>query len=79
VSCTTATACMGVGQYTPDGTSNPLTLAESWNGASWTISATPNPSDEASFDGVSCVHSTCVAVGQVQRGVQQTLAERGAV
>jgi len=41
------------------------TLAERWNGASWTIQPTPNRAAGAELRGVSCPSaSTCTAVGQ---------------
>jgi hypothetical protein len=55
---------MAVGGYT--GTSGPgQTLAELWNGATWTIQATVNPGVRSDgLSGVSCVAaSACTAVG----------------
>jgi hypothetical protein len=58
-----------------------MTLVEQWNGTSWSILPTPNPSDAiASYlFGVSCptVH-TCTAVGYYENtsSVDLTLAER---
>jgi hypothetical protein len=76
VSCTSASACTAVGFY-----QNPLeslegTLAERWNGTSWTIQSTPNPSGSSLSDlfGVSCTSaSNCTAVGS---SATSTLAER---
>jgi hypothetical protein len=60
VSCTSATACTAVGHYT-DSNGSELTLAERWNGTTWTIQRTPG---EGSLNGVSCTSSTaCTAVG----------------
>ncbi|MFN2607437.1 MAG: hypothetical protein ABR511_06010 [Acidimicrobiales bacterium] len=68
VSCPAPGTCTAVGssqaflkkQY-------PVTLAERWNGASWTVQPTPNPVDGArgaSFVSVSCpTASACTAVG----------------
>ena len=69
VSCTSATACTAVGDYVNrDGTQ--VTLAERWNGTSWTIQSTPNPTGAqyagwtATLQGVSCTSATaCTAVG----------------
>ncbi len=67
VSCSSSTACTAVGRY--EGTSfpaEPQTLAERWNGTSWTVQSTPNPSETGSSNllGVSCFSSTsCTAVG----------------
>jgi hypothetical protein len=72
VSCSSANACIAVGWYAtgqlfPQGLS---TLAERWDGMSWTLERTPNPPGIASntmgarLDGVSCVSDTaCTAVG----------------
>ena len=66
VSCTTATACIAVGQTDaspPE--SNGSTLAEQWNGSAWTIQTTPNPPGGGSLLSVSCTTATaCTAVGQ---------------
>ncbi len=88
VSCTSATACTAVGSY-GNADSQYATLAERWDGTSWTIQATPNPTagpssgSGASFGGVSCPSATsCVAVGTNYFGsdpnaaaTQMTLAE----
>ncbi len=79
VSCTSATACTAVGNYT-DGTGATATLAERWNGTAWTIQTTPNPSaaTNSGLNGVSCTSATaCTAVGYVQNsaGSYATLAE----
>jgi hypothetical protein len=65
VSCHSTGNCSAVGGY--DNSSNvELTLAESWNGTSWGIETTPNPTGAAIsyLDAVSCpTASSCVAVG----------------
>ena len=68
VSCTDATHCMAVGSYYMNGATQ-QTLAETWNGSSWTITPTPNQgvNESNSLRGVSCTNSThCVAVGAYQ-------------
>ena len=65
VSCTSASACTAVGDYT-NTTGTRVTLAERWNGTSWTIQSTPNPTGAkgSSLSGVSCTSaSACTAVG----------------
>jgi hypothetical protein len=66
VSCPSAAACTAVGART-DSLGNPTgTLAEQWNGTSWTIQPTPNPAGEpgTALFGVSCTARTfCMAVG----------------
>ena len=75
VSCTSATTCTAVGDYVIK--FSPLTLAERWDGTSWTIESTPSPvhGTAGSFlNGVSCVAaSACIAVGS---SGPRTLAER---
>jgi hypothetical protein len=78
VSCTSATACTAVGWYqNPAGSFTPrFSLAEAWNGTSWSIQQTPLQHSKADhiLDGVSCTSATaCTAVGHVG---YQTLAER---
>ena len=80
VSCTAANACTAVGSYLNG--SSTRTLAERWNGASWTVQSTPNPtgSQYAVFQGVSCSSATsCMAVGRffdTPNSKYSTLAEQ---
>ena len=65
VTCTSATACTAVGYY-QDGSGKSLPLAEAWNGTSWSIQPTPNPTPihAAVLESVSCsAATTCTAVG----------------
>jgi hypothetical protein len=74
VSCSSATACTAVGEY-HNSSGAGGTLAESWDGSSWSIQSTPNPAGEQynQLTGVSCFSpNACTAVG-VSGG---TLAER---
>ena len=70
VSCTGPASCMAVGwdQRNPTGGSVYFTLAEAWNGSTWTVLPTPTPSNPgggAMLNAVSCVSSTdCMAVGE---------------
>jgi hypothetical protein len=77
VSCTSATACEAVGQFSSGGTAK--TLAEVWSGSTWTIQATPNAASQTSNGllGVSCISATaCEAVGSSFTGTTNvTLAE----
>jgi hypothetical protein len=73
ISCTGADSCMAVGSSTNPATTNKgpsptKTIAESWDGKTWTIdsmTAPPGGSDpDDVLTGVSCTTaSTCVAVG----------------
>jgi hypothetical protein len=65
VSCLSASSCVAVGDYF-ESAGNEKTLAESWNGNSWSILPSPNPSDAkgyVNFTDVSCVPFACFAVG----------------
>jgi hypothetical protein len=82
VSCTSASFCMAVGDYTRGAGARPSPafrdrpLAETWNGSRWRIVRTATPSRQSQFRGVSCTSSTaCTAVGASAAG-QWTLAER---
>ena len=65
MSCSAASACTAVGFYR--GSSGAVvTLAERWDGTSWTVQTTPNPtgSSESTLARVSCGSaSACTAVG----------------
>jgi hypothetical protein len=79
VSCTSPSACTAVGYYV-NSSGTQLTLAEQWDGTTWTIQTTPTPSGvtSSSLSGVSCTSaSTCTAVGTYSTGpgTQLTLAE----
>jgi len=71
VSCSSSTACVAVGESETGRASSHRydtyrSLAERWNGRSWSIESTPRPqrATEAFLDGVSCVAtSACTAVG----------------
>jgi hypothetical protein len=95
VSCTSAEACTAVGySRTNVGASRIVfqTLAERWNGRTWSIQPTPKPAGSEgsvcttlrrcgirSLYGVSCASATaCTAVGSFvnSAGIVQALAER---
>ena len=83
VSCTSATACTAVGSYLMrkgGGRVEVTTLAESWNGTTWSIVPSPNTGPTVSaLQGVSCATATaCIAVGYSQtktRALSSTLIE----
>jgi len=64
VSCTTADYCEAVGNYAASNEN--FSLAEVWNGSTWTVQSVPNPSD-GSFNYLNAVSCTtgndCEAVG----------------
>lgn len=78
VSCTLATSCSAVASYTTRG-GEEVTLAEAWNGTTWGIEPTANPSGvrDSHLSAVSCTSATaCAAVGYLNGGGNdQTLAE----
>jgi hypothetical protein len=78
VSCRDATTCTGVGNYV-NGSGHEMLVAESWNGASWSLQTTTDPADPlgSSFNAVSCVSSVCAAVGEslYAPSIHVTLAE----
>ncbi len=77
VSCPSAVACTAVGSYTNSGGAT-VTLAERWNGTSWTPEQTVDPASATTdqLSGVSCTSSTaCTAVGSANAGAGQVLAE----
>jgi hypothetical protein len=80
VSCTSETSCTAVGRHEPvppDGSQR--TLAEHWNGSTWTVQPTPNPANpQANLAAVACSSpANCTAVGNNLPAVAvfQTLAE----
>lgn len=79
ISCSAADSCTAVGRYETSGKVE-TTLAERWNGTSWSIQTTANPAGAiwARLAGVSCPSaSNCIAVGsyETSSGVRQVLAE----
>ena len=78
VSCASRSACMAVG-YSTWGTGFNvvrITLAEYWNGTSWSVRRTPNPIQLDDLKGVSCYSAhSCVAVGDyTDRGGDATVS-----
>lgn len=65
VSCATETSCTAVGSWVSGGGGSGQTLAEEWNGSSWSIQSTQNPAGAAfdGFFGVSCQSTDCLGVG----------------
>lgn len=69
VSCSSATSCTAVGTNTPK-TQN-KSLLERWNGTSWSIASTPEPSGAtgSELQSVSCsAESACMATGRFTEG-----------
>jgi hypothetical protein len=79
VSCNSSGGCTAVGDYT-DSSGTQDTLAEAWDGTTWSIQTTPIPSgaEGSNLAGVSCTSTgPCTAVGSYtdSSGVKHTLAE----
>ena len=69
VSCVASTACVAVGNYLDYSSDDWLTLAEAWNGSTWTVTPSPNPAKSIvnNLSGVSCTTPTsCTAVGHYE-------------
>jgi hypothetical protein len=65
VSCSSSTACNAVGDYIGS-SGGEVSVVQVWNGTSWSIETTPNPSGavESALASVSCASaSKCIAVG----------------
>jgi hypothetical protein len=78
VSCISPSACMATGASLDQTGENQFTLAEAWNGTSWSLLHTPGPGGFGNdLLGVSCASaSACMAVGEfIGNGNEMTLAE----
>jgi hypothetical protein len=78
IACASATSCTAVGSGGVTYRSK-STVAETWNGASWSVTATPNRSDAYANQllGVSCRNTLCFAVGSSATDIgESTLVER---
>ena len=64
VSCTSATNCMAVGDYSDQAGTSDTSFTEQWNGAVWTAETTPSPATFSTLVSVSCPSAGhCIAVG----------------
>jgi hypothetical protein len=79
VSCPTETSCTADGSWVSSGGGSNQTLAEAWNGSSWSIQGTPNPGGASfsAFFGLSCRSTACLGVGWSRSvlGVDTTVSE----
>ena len=65
VSCLSSSSCTAVGGYTSS-SGEGLTLAETWDGSTWSVESTPSPKHGSSdsLNDVSCVApDSCIAAG----------------
>jgi hypothetical protein len=82
VSCPATNDCVAVGRTYATNSSPAAALAEQWDGASWTVDTTPNPTDVLGdfLSSVSCpTSSTCEAAGEAyldNSGDSETLVEQ---
>jgi hypothetical protein len=77
-SCTSSKVCTAVGEYRT-GSGDQFSFAEGWNGTSWKLEKTPDPSGTTTdaLNWVSCVSADdCEAVGGVSPGSPGLLIER---
>jgi hypothetical protein len=78
VTCSTPSACWAVGSAVELGGAY-QTLAEQYNGRSWSLVSTPNgPSGDSFLNGIACVDPTnCWAVGELKdsNGLKSALVE----
>jgi hypothetical protein len=65
VSCATETSCTAAGSWVSGSGGSNQTLAEEWNGTTWSTQTTQNPAGEGfdAFFGVSCRGTACLGVG----------------
>jgi hypothetical protein len=79
VSCPTETACTAAGSWVSSEGGSNRTLAEVWNGTTWSIQETLNPAGAvfSAFFGVSCRSTSCMGAGWSTNsaGVDSTLSE----
>jgi hypothetical protein len=75
ISCVGPASCIAVGSYSTG--SDPLPLAERWDGTEWTLMAAPTPpAGSGSFAAIACSSiAACTAVGN-QGDPARSLAER---
>jgi hypothetical protein len=75
VSCASRTACTAIGYFT-NRAGVAVTLAERWDGTTWSVQRTPNPPGAAYsyLVGISCATtSSCIAVGSFSNGLGRKL------
>jgi hypothetical protein len=77
IACATAKGCNAVGESFSSA-EVPLTLAEKWNGTSWTIKPSPNPATATASDllAVSCLPTACTATGNYSTSTPPSLNDK---
>ena len=74
VKCISGTFCVATGEY-QDSTGVTKTLAERWDGSTWSITATPNPAGAATsqLNAVACTTvANCIAAGTTRTALART-------
>jgi hypothetical protein len=79
VSCVSSTECYAVGG-TQSGATTQVTLIELWNGTTWSVQKSPNPTGAIAsvLHGISCTSATaCISAGSYvsSSGITETLTE----
>ena len=65
VSCSSPTACVAVGGYSPSSSSNLNGIVMEWNGGGWSENTTSLPTGDSTLNSTTCLQSSmCWAVGQ---------------
>jgi len=79
VSCKSITSCAAVGSWVSSSGGSNQTLAENWDGSTWSIESTPNApgASFSAFFGIECRTRGCMGVGYSTNssGVNRTLSE----
>jgi hypothetical protein len=78
VSCPSARSCTAVGSNFDPVSAASATLAEQWNGTSWSLQSTPRPRSATfmALNSVSCAAANaCEAAGTLQQASEEALAE----
>lgn len=77
VSCASATGCNAVGDNL-NGSGVEVTLAEKWNGTSWSIKPSPNPSTatQSILLAVNCLPTVCTATGNYSTSTPPSLNDK---
>ncbi len=75
VSCSARKFCVAVGYFRDDVLGQNQPFAERWDGRNWYLMRLPAPAGvvEAEFDGVTCIKTSCLAVGSSVRSNSLTM------
>lgn len=80
VSCSEPSNCTAVGTSIANVNANTRSLIEHWNGAAWSVVASPVQGPRTSLFGVSCpTTTTCIAVGKYEVNNQSFFREQSLI